>query len=120
MDSAKDFGIIFSAYVKFEEEMITALGSEEIQSEYAVVREDNVDYEIERRLQRLQSLLDRQPQLLLNISIRKNPNEVQPWLSLIALHRNSGSIELAMQSAERAIETIKPELSEGRLSEIWV
>jgi pre-mRNA-splicing factor SYF1 len=28
VDSAKDFGIIFSAYVKFEEEMITALGSD--------------------------------------------------------------------------------------------
>lgn len=54
--------------------MITALGSEQIQSEYQVVSEDNVDYEIETRLQRLQSLLDRQPQLLLNISIRKNPH----------------------------------------------
>ena len=34
-------------------------------------------------------LLDRQPQLLLNIAIRKNPNQVQPWLGLVALHRSA-------------------------------
>lgn len=37
MDTAKDFGIIFSAYVKFEQEMITALASNEIRSHYQVV-----------------------------------------------------------------------------------
>ena len=29
IDNVKDFGIIFSAYCKFEEEMITALADEE-------------------------------------------------------------------------------------------
>lgn len=54
-----------------------------------MVKEDNVDEEIELRLNRLQLLLDRQPQLLLNIAIRKNPNQVQPWLGLVALHRSA-------------------------------
>lgn len=34
VDNAKDFGIIFSAYVKFSEEMITALANEEIKSHF--------------------------------------------------------------------------------------
>ena len=44
VDNAKDFGVIFSAYVKFEEEMITALASQEIRSHYEVKEEDNVDW----------------------------------------------------------------------------
>jgi hypothetical protein len=98
VDNAKDFGIIFSAYVKFEEEMITALGSNEIRSQYEVVKDDNVDEEIEVRLDRLRRLLERQPQLLLNISIRKNPHQVQPWLGLISLHRKAGNDEGALST----------------------
>jgi pre-mRNA-splicing factor SYF1 len=44
IDNAKDFGIIFSAYVKFEEEMITALANSEIRQHYEVIEEDNVDF----------------------------------------------------------------------------
>ena len=50
VDNAKDFGIIFSAYVKFSEEMITALANEEIKSQFGVVEEDNVDFEIQTRI----------------------------------------------------------------------
>jgi len=31
--------------------------------------------------------LDRQPYLLHNIAIRKNPNQIQPWLGLVRLHQ---------------------------------
>lgn len=54
-------------------------------------------------------LLDRQPQLLLNIAIRKNPNQVQPWLGLVALHRNAKNEEAAVETIERAIAAISPE-----------
>lgn len=44
IDNAKDFGIIFNAYVKFEQEMITALASAEIQKDFEVVEADNVQF----------------------------------------------------------------------------
>jgi hypothetical protein len=53
----KDFGVIFNAYTKFEEEMITALGNDEIQEYAAVVPTDNVDYEISQRLKKLENLI---------------------------------------------------------------
>jgi pre-mRNA-splicing factor SYF1 len=120
VDNAKDFGIIFSAYVKFSEEMITALANEEIKSHFQVVEEDNVDYEIQTRIERLEKLLKRQPFLLLNISIKNNPHNVQNWLNLINLYVKEGDLELAEGVIERAIATVVPEHAEGKLSEIWV
>ena len=120
MDNAKDFGVIFSAYVKFEEEMITALASQEIRAHYEVREEDNVDWEIERRLERMQQLIDRQPFLLLKIAIRKNCNQVAPWINLVALHKEKGDMEQAQGVIEEAIERINPEEAEGKFSDVWV
>ena len=100
--------------------MIIALGDSRIRSAHAVVKEDNVDEEIELRLNRLKQLLDRQPELLLNIAIRKNPNQVQPWLGLVALHRKAENEATAVETIEKAIAAIQPELAEGKLSDLWI
>ena len=52
IDNAKDFGVIFSAYVKFEEEMIKALADENIQSYYEVVGVLGV-FELTKKLSKL-------------------------------------------------------------------
>jgi hypothetical protein len=75
--------------------MITALASQEIRTQYDVVEEDNVDYEIQRRIDRLKDLLERQPYLLLKISIKKSPNQVQSWLNLVNLHNKAGNYDKA-------------------------
>lgn len=64
--------------------------------------------------------MERQPELLLNISIKKNSNQVQPWLSLATLYRKKNNEPKALEVIENAIETINPELAEGKLSEIWI
>ena len=86
IDNAKDFGVIFSAYVKFEQEMITALADDDIQSFFEVEEKDNVEHEIEVRTKRLKRLLDKHPYLLINISIKKSPNTIQNWLNLVGLY----------------------------------
>lgn len=53
IDNVKDFGVIFNAYTKFEDEMIAALGNQDIQSFAEVKPNDNVEYEIEERLKKL-------------------------------------------------------------------
>lgn len=85
-----------------------------------MVETDNVDYEIRNRIERLEKLLKRQPFLLLNISIKNNPNNVQNWLNLINLYIKGGDLELAEAAIERAIATVVPEQAEGKLSEIWL
>ena len=66
--------------------MITALADDGIQSFFEVEEKDNVEEEIEDRMQRLNKLLRRQPYLLINISIKKSPNTIQNWLNLVGLY----------------------------------
>ena len=66
--------------------MITALADDGIQSFFEVEEKDNVEEEIEDRMQRLNKLLMRQPYLLINISIKKSPNTIQNWLNLVGLY----------------------------------
>jgi Tfp pilus assembly protein PilF len=65
-------------------------------------------------------LLRRQPYLLLNISIKKSPDQVQSWLKLTELYEKAGDIDLAYETIEKAIQTINPEKAEGKLSDIWI
>lgn len=61
--------------------MITALGNEEIQEYAAVGPNDNVDYEIEQRLKKLETLIERQPFMLSKINVKRAPNDVKAWLA---------------------------------------
>lgn len=85
-----------------------------------MVEEDNVDYEIQSRIERLEKLLRRQPYLLLNISIKKNPDQVQNWLKLVDLYEKAGNVDLAYDTIEKAIEKINPEKAEGKFSDLWI
>lgn len=117
IDNVKDFSVIFSSYCKFEEEMITALADEGIRREAEVVKEDYVDEEIERRLQKLESLIQRRPYLLHRINLRKNPNNVKEWIRLSRLYFKDNKEDESMQTLQEALEAIDPnEAVEGKLS----
>jgi hypothetical protein len=64
--------------------------------------------------------VDRQPYLLHNIAIKKNPNQVQPWLGLVGLHISAKNIEKGLEVIEKAINTIIPDQAEGKLSDVWI
>ena len=53
IDSAKEFGLIFNAYCKFEEEMINALANKEVREKEGILPEDLMDAEVEERLAKL-------------------------------------------------------------------
>ena len=57
--------------------MITVLADKTNQKEENVVPSDGLDEEIEYRLERLNSLVERRPYLLHKINLRKNPNNVR-------------------------------------------
>ena len=112
--TARDFGIVFNAYMKFEEQMIEA----EIEEEAEQEEEDGVEDQIDRLLQftfrevperqdeveqamkdeeedklkddelrffRLENLIQRRPFLLSNVILRQNPNNVYEWLNRVKL-----------------------------------
>ena len=117
----KDFGIIFNAYTRFEEEMITALGSDEIQHYAEVGPNDNVDYEIESRMKKLEVLIDRQPFILSKINVKRAPNDVRAWISYADLYLAKDDFENGLLVINEGLETISPSDAEnGLLSLLWI
>ena len=137
--TSRDFGIIFNAYVHFEEEMINLMTeeeNEEIQRDEKLLSSINkalklteaeqenyakqvtVEDEIDLKLFRLESLLLRRPLLLSSCLLRQNKNNVKEWLNRIELLREDK--RMLLKTFNQALEQIEPEKAEnGLLSEIW-
>jgi len=112
--TARDFGVVFNAYMKFEEQMIEA----EIEEDGD--EEDDVEAQIDKLLEftfreiperqkeikaakksaeevetneenedlrffRLENLIQRRPFLLSNVILRQNPHNVYEWLNRVQL-----------------------------------
>ena len=95
-DSVASFGILYSAYLKFEETIADA----------------QQDYD------RLESLIDKRPFLLSNVVLRHSPNNVNEWLNRIELCQ--GEVESSLATYTEAIKTIDVQKAVGKVSKLWL
>ena len=136
--TARDFGIVFNAYVKFEEEMLTLISTEEEDEDPSFLKDSETSSTINKilglpceefenltkidldyRIQRLEKLLERRPLLLNNCLLRQNKNNIKEWLKRLELQMSSPKQYL--QTIADAICQIDPQKAEnGNLSEIWI
>jgi len=135
--TARDFGIIFNAYVKFEEEMLNVISERdegelerdaklnaeinrvlqiegEIDQDKVLDEEDEIEY----KLYRLEKLVERRPLLLNDCLLRQNPNNVNEWLKRVKLVEKDQN--LLLQTFGEALRTIDASKVDGNLSEIWI
>ena len=142
LTSVRDFGIIYNAYLKFEEAMldveedededqseerkidqetrkIQAAGySDENEAESAEESsEDDLD-PAEAKFQRLETLIERRPFLLSNIVLRQNPHNVYEWLNRITVCEHDTF--LVIKTFTEAIKTNDPVQAFGKCSKVWV
>ena len=75
--TARDFGIIYNSFLKFEEELVNALAMDD---------EEIDEEELEDQIDRLETLINRRPFLLNDVMIRANRNSVEDWLHRISLY----------------------------------
>ena len=101
--TARDFGIIFDAYIKVEESVLMAK-----------MKIDSEDSDIEVRLSHLEQLLANRALLLNAVILRQNPNNVHEWLKRIKMHDDESLEKLA--SMKKAIDTVDPLLANGHTS----
>ena len=114
MTTARDFGIVFNAYMKFEEQMIEAEIEEEEEDdgdveaqidklleftfrdiperhkEVKAAKKSNEEVDTaadneDLRFFRLENLIQRRPFLLSNVILRQNPHNVYEWLNRVQL-----------------------------------
>nr|RHY26319.1 hypothetical protein DYB32_008051 [Aphanomyces invadans] len=101
--TVRDFSLIFDAYVKFLEALVTA----EMQSQ-----------ELSRTLQLYEDLAERRPLLMNAVFLRQNPHSVKEWQKRIKLLEDSPL--LVVKTYTEALKTIDSANAVGPLSALWI
>ncbi|KAH7877925.1 protein prenylyltransferase [Lentinula edodes] len=113
----RDFTQIFDAYAEFGESLISAmmesLADEEDEAEAA-----ETEKELDVRMKEFEELMDRRPFLINGVLIRRNPNDVQEWEKLVALHGDDD--EKVAKTYTKALETVNPRKATANLHRLYV
>ncbi|KAJ3802386.1 hypothetical protein GGU11DRAFT_9056 [Lentinula aff. detonsa] len=113
----RDFTQIFDAYAEFGESLISAmmesLADEEDEEEAA-----ETEKELDTKMKEFEELMDRRPFLINSVLIRRNPNDVQEWEKLVALHGEDD--EKVAETYTKALETINPRKATANLHRLYV
>jgi pre-mRNA-splicing factor SYF1 len=118
--TVRDFTIIFDAYIKVEESILTTK-IRFIQDENASINSGNVGEEgsdIDMRLARIEYLVDKRPIMLNSVVLRQNPHNVHEWHKRVKLYQ--GDKDRTILTYVEAVKTVDPKLATGRLSGLWL
>lgn len=122
--TVKDFTIVFDAYVKVEESVLTAKMqlANDPDASSTDEEEDEPDAsmpnDIEMRLSRIEYLLEKRPILLNSVVLRQNPHNVFEWHKRVKLFK--GDAKRQLTTYMEAIKTVDPKLANGKLSGLWL
>ncbi|OWZ24591.1 Pre-mRNA-splicing factor SYF1 [Phytophthora megakarya] len=119
--TVRDFSMIFDAYVKFIEAMLTAEmdlaagGDDEEDDE-----EDEVDHQaqVDRLLKVYEDVAERRPLLLNSVLLRQNPHNVREWEKRVELVKSD--LQKVIRTYAEAVKTVDPVKSGGRLPSLWI
>merc|ERR1719440_1704952 len=111
VSTVHDFSLIFDAYAKFLESLVSAHMERESSASSGTVETDLL-------MARLEDLLERRPELVSSVKLRQNPHNVHEWLKRVQLYKED-SPEKVIRCYTEAVMTVDPQKSEGRLWTLW-
>jgi pre-mRNA-splicing factor SYF1 len=115
--TVRDFSIIFDAYAEAEEALIgIKMDQAAARSEKARPDED-ADLDLDIRMMRFESLMDRRPFLVNDVLLRQNPNNVAEWKKRVLLW--SENKKEVVQTYTDAIAAIHPKKATNDFHELW-
>ncbi len=130
VNTVRDFSLIFDAYTQFEESVISAKmeagdgDDDENDDDDDADDDDGIDFvlkesgdDIELRLERLEHLMERRPELLSSVVLRQNPHNVHEWEKRIALFEGKPMKQIVTYT--EAVKTVDAELATGRPCNLW-
>ncbi|KAF2428977.1 putative DNA repair and transcription protein [Tothia fuscella] len=115
--TVRDFSIVFDAYAEAEEALIG------IKMDQAAARSDkgrpdeDADLDLDIRMMRFESLMDRRPFLVNDVLLRQNPNNVAEWKKRVLLW--SDNKQEVVQTYTDAISAINPRHATSDFYELW-
>ena len=113
--TVRDFTQVFDAYAQFEE-LALSKKMEEVAELEVPTPEDEV--EIELRMGRFETLMDRRPLLLNSVLLRQNPHNVAEWQKRVDLLE--GKPREIVNTFTEAVQTIDSKQAVGKLATLWV
>merc|ERR1711981_1123618 len=78
---------------------------------------EDVDVDIDLRLARFESLMERRPKLLNSVLLRQNPHNCAEWLKRVDLMTEPKDV---IDTFTQALKTIEADKAVGKLSTVWV
>ncbi|PXF42071.1 Pre-mRNA-splicing factor SYF1 [Gracilariopsis chorda] len=124
LNSVKDFALVFDAYAKFQESLISAAidemeGMKEDRSDAAEIRE--AEGAIDSLMEHLEFLTKRRPMLLSDVWLRQNPHNVHEWHKRARMYKQEKDAVNVVNTYTRAIQTVDPwRASNGRSQTLWL
>lgn len=121
----RDFGIVYDAFLKLEEEILNFVFDETVFNEkdancarmISEIKEGNSSIQ-EEQISRVENLLKNREWFLNSTKLRQNRNKVSNWLERFELTKDDDT-QLNQVFLE-AIKTIEPLKAEGLASKIWM
>mmetsp|Transcript_7686 Transcript_7686/g.23262 ORF Transcript_7686/g.23262 Transcript_7686/m.23262 type:complete len:918 (+) Transcript_7686:163-2916(+) len=116
--TVRDFAVVFDAYSKFEEALVTS----KVSSIGALAEPSEVsNMELEMLLSRLERLTERRPYLLSSVILRQNAHNVHEWHKRARLYRKSGDTAGAVEAYTQAVKIVDPwKATNGRPHTLWL
>tara|TARA_B100000401_G_scaffold164442_1_gene109871 strand:+ start:1049 stop:3190 length:2142 start_codon:yes stop_codon:yes gene_type:complete len=128
--TVRDFSLIYDAYTKFEESMLSAKMRDDIHqcteaSETKHSGSNENDFlltdtgeDLELRLARLDFLIGRRPELLSSVLLRQNPHDVIEWQKRVSIFE--GNPRRQVFTFTEAVKTVDPSRALGRYHMLWI
>lgn len=113
--TVRDFSQVFDAYAQFEELSLSKLMEEVSAKDNAST---NDDIEIDLRMARFESLMERRLALLNSVLLRQNPHNVQEWHNRVKLFE--GKLLEIIGIYTEAVQTVQPKQAVGKIHTLWV
>mmetsp|Transcript_50121 Transcript_50121/g.145340 ORF Transcript_50121/g.145340 Transcript_50121/m.145340 type:complete len:976 (-) Transcript_50121:41-2968(-) len=110
VSTVHDFSLVFDAYSKFLESLVTAHLERGEAAPGGTLEADLL-------MARLEDLLGRRPELVSSVKLRQNPHNVHEWLQRVRLYREAP--ERVIRCFTEAVMTVDPQKAEGRLWTLW-
>jgi pre-mRNA-splicing factor SYF1 len=121
--TVRDFTIVFDAYVKVEESVLSTKIRflQEAEGDGETDEEDPEEMaDVNMRLARIEYLMEKRPLLLNSVVLRQNPHNVHEWHKRAKLYTEAEDTARTTMTYVEAVKTVDPKLANGKLSGLWL
>ena len=115
--TVRDFTIVFDTYAEAEEAILGILMEKADARVSKGKLDENADFDLEIRMDRLDQLMNRRPFLLNDVVLRQNPSNVIEWQKRVALWGENK--QEVVQTYTNAIAAIQSKRALGQFHELW-